>query len=169
MRESVTHVAAIAAEIARIRALAPNALGRRWRAVTGALRPSAGGREGQKFRRTLARGEAPDSEQRPTDVSTSFHGAAGRQSALFVRPCPPRMSVALAIIVACSIGLAMAAGTVRAAALAVKRPSRPARCWRRFSAKLELEMCLACRYCHRPGALAPAAVRRGHQLLDSIH
>jgi hypothetical protein len=39
MREPVTEAAAIAAEIARIRSLAPDALRRRWRAVFG-LRPA---------------------------------------------------------------------------------------------------------------------------------
>src|SRR5579864_2210902 len=41
MRESVTDVAAIAAEIVRIRALSPDALERRWRAVFG-RKPFAG-------------------------------------------------------------------------------------------------------------------------------
>jgi Protein of unknown function (DUF2924) len=41
MREPMTEVAAIAAEIARIRALAPAALGRCWRAVFG-RKPPAG-------------------------------------------------------------------------------------------------------------------------------
>src|SRR5579864_6609509 len=45
MRESVTDLAAIAAEIARIRALAPDALGRRWRAVFGRKPPAGLSRE----------------------------------------------------------------------------------------------------------------------------
>jgi hypothetical protein len=45
MRESVTDVAAIAAEIVRIRALSPDALGRRWRAVFGRKPPAGLSRE----------------------------------------------------------------------------------------------------------------------------
>jgi hypothetical protein len=45
MRESVTDLAAIAAEIARIRALAPDALGRRCRAVFGRKPPASLSRE----------------------------------------------------------------------------------------------------------------------------
>jgi hypothetical protein len=45
MRESVTDLAAIAAEIARIRALSPDALGRCWRAVFGRKPPAGLSRE----------------------------------------------------------------------------------------------------------------------------
>src|SRR5579864_8673607 len=45
MREPVTDVAAIAAEIAQIRGLSPDALGRRWRAVFGRKPPAGLSRE----------------------------------------------------------------------------------------------------------------------------
>jgi hypothetical protein len=45
MREPVTEAAAIAAEIARIRSLAPDALRRRWRAVFGRKPPAGLGRD----------------------------------------------------------------------------------------------------------------------------